>query len=43
ATTLKASGMPLFTAADAEGASLPAMGLIQNNVSGSFAHIIDAA
>ncbi|PXW70590.1 cobyrinic acid a,c-diamide synthase [Loktanella sp. PT4BL] len=43
ATTVKASGTPLFAAADAEGASLPAMGLIQNNVSGSFAHIIDAA
>ncbi|KQI73180.1 cobyrinic acid a,c-diamide synthase [Loktanella sp. 5RATIMAR09] len=43
ATTLKAEGAPLFKAADAEGTALPAMGLIQNNVSGSFAHIIDAA
>ncbi|WP_342071755.1 cobyrinate a,c-diamide synthase [Yoonia algicola] len=42
ATTLKAEGAPLFKAADAEGTALPAMGLIQNNVSGSFAHIIDA-
>lgn len=43
ATTLKASGTPLFAAADAEGTPLPAMGLIQDNASGSFAHIIDAA
>jgi cobyrinic acid a,c-diamide synthase len=43
ATTLKAEGAPLFTASDAEGTALPALGLIQNNVSGSFAHIIDAA
>ncbi|KQB97869.1 cobyrinic acid a,c-diamide synthase [Loktanella sp. 1ANDIMAR09] len=43
ATTLKASGTPLFAAADAEGTPLPAMGLIRDNVSGSFAHIIDAA
>jgi cobyrinic acid a,c-diamide synthase len=42
ATTLKAAGTPLFTATDAEGAALPAMGLIQGNISGSFAHIIDA-
>ncbi|SIT77327.1 cobyrinic acid a,c-diamide synthase [Yoonia rosea] len=43
ATTLKASGTPLFAATDAEGTPLPAMGLIRDNVSGSFAHIIDAA
>ncbi|MEL6684727.1 MAG: cobyrinate a,c-diamide synthase [Pseudomonadota bacterium] len=43
ATTLRAEGTPLFTASDAEGTSLPPMGLIQNNVSGSFAHIIDRA
>ena len=43
ATTIKAKGTPLFDAHDAEGTSLPAMGLIKNNVSGSFAHIIDAA
>jgi cobyrinic acid a,c-diamide synthase len=42
ATTVKASGTPLFEATDAEGTALPPMGLIQNNVSGSFAHIIDA-
>ena len=41
ATTVKASGQPLFQATDAEGTALPAMGLIQNNVSGSFGHIID--
>ncbi|EBA11752.1 cobyrinate a,c-diamide synthase [Roseobacter sp. CCS2] len=41
ATTLRASGTPLFAAKDAEGTTLPPMGLIQNNVSGSFAHIID--
>ena len=43
ATTTRADGQPLFTAMDATGASLPAMGLIQGRVSGSFAHIIDAA
>ncbi len=42
ATTVKAKGTPLFTAKDAEGTELPPMGLIHNNVSGSFAHIIDA-
>ena len=41
ASTIKAQGQPLFEAADAEGTTLPAMGLIQNNASGSFAHIID--
>lgn len=42
ATTTHAEGDPLFTAQDATGATLPAMGLIKGNVSGSFAHIIDA-
>ncbi|MFQ1700889.1 cobyrinate a,c-diamide synthase [Loktanella agnita] len=41
ATTISAKGKPLFTAQDAEGTTLPAMGLIQGNVSGSFAHLID--
>lgn len=41
ATTLRAEGLPLFRAKDAEGNSLPKMGLVQENVSGSFAHIID--
>jgi len=41
ATTLRATGSPLFEARDAEGTTLPPMGLIRNNVSGSFAHIID--
>lgn len=43
ATTLKAKGDPLFHATDAEGTALPPMGLRIENVSGSFAHIIDAA
>ncbi len=43
ATTLRAEGTPLFQAADATGAKLPDMGLINGQVSGSFAHIIDAA
>jgi cobyrinic acid a,c-diamide synthase len=43
ATTIKAQGIPLFQATDAEGTALPPMGLIQNNASGSFAHIIDHA
>jgi len=41
ATTLHAAGTPLFCATDAEGASLPHMGLINGNVCGSFAHVID--
>ncbi|WP_120501099.1 cobyrinate a,c-diamide synthase [Roseovarius sp. EL26] len=40
ATTLCADGPPLFQATDAEGTALPPMGLINGNVSGSFAHII---
>ena len=43
ATTLSAKGDPLFAATDAEGLELSPMGLIRNNVSGSFAHIIDRA
>ena len=42
ATTLKAEGDPLFKATDAAGVSLPPMGLITGNHSGSFAHVIDA-
>ncbi|MFY0691258.1 MAG: cobyrinate a,c-diamide synthase [Paracoccaceae bacterium] len=41
ATTLRAVGPPLFDARDAEGESLPAMGLRQGRVCGSFAHVID--
>lgn len=43
ASTMKADGPPLFEASDAEGTQLPAMGLIDGNVSGSFAHVIDRA
>lgn len=43
ATTLSAKGMPLFTAQDAEGTSLPPMGLRDGTVSGSFAHLIEPA
>ncbi len=42
ASTLSTKGTPLFKAEDAEGTVLPAMGLTWGNVSGSFAHIIDA-
>ncbi|QQA44573.1 cobyrinate a,c-diamide synthase [Pelagovum pacificum] len=41
ATTVTATGTPLFTAEDAEGNVLPAMGLIEGPASGSFAHLID--
>ncbi len=41
ATTLRAEGEPLWQAEDAEGIALPPMGLVNGNVSGSFAHIID--
>lgn len=41
ASTLRAVGPPLFEASDAEGKALAPMGLVQGNVSGSFAHIID--
>lgn len=43
ATTVKATGTPLFQARDATGAALPDMGLREGNASGSFAHIIDTA
>jgi cobyrinic acid a,c-diamide synthase len=43
ATTLKAKGMPLFKATDAEDTDLPDMGLINGPYSGSFAHVIDRA
>lgn len=43
ATTLRAEGTPLFTASDATGAALAPMGLVRGRVSGSFAHVIDAA
>ena len=42
AETRTAKGDPLFEAQDAEGAALPAMGLIKERVCGSFAHLIDA-
>lgn len=41
ATTIKAEGIPLFEATDAEGTALPAMGLREGRVCGSFAHVID--
>jgi cobyrinic acid a,c-diamide synthase len=34
-------GTPLFTATDALGEALPPMGLVQGNVMGSYAHVID--
>jgi len=43
ATTVTARGEPLFAARDAEGNALPDMGLRNGHVSGSFAHVIDAA
>jgi cobyrinic acid a,c-diamide synthase len=43
ATTIRATGTPLFEAQDAEGAPLPAMGLVHGRVMGSFAHLIDLA
>jgi cobyrinic acid a,c-diamide synthase len=41
ATTLHEGGDPLFDATDAEGTALPAMGIREGHVSGSFAHLID--
>jgi len=41
ASTIKATGAPLFKAKNAEGDSLEDMGLCHGNVSGSFAHVID--
>lgn len=43
ATTTRAEGAPLFAARNAEAEDLPAMGLTDGLVSGSFAHVIDAA
>ncbi|WP_424943324.1 cobyrinate a,c-diamide synthase [Aliiroseovarius crassostreae] len=43
ASTLRAEGQPLFEATDAEGQTLVPMGLIHQNVAGSFAHLIDKA
>ncbi len=43
ATTLRAEGDVLFEARDAEGTVLPDMGLRRGRVTGSFAHVIDAA
>lgn len=43
ASTIRAKGTPLFEACDAEGNTLPHMGLINGKVAGSFAHIIDRA
>ncbi|PUB19333.1 cobyrinate a,c-diamide synthase [Yoonia sediminilitoris] len=43
ATTVRAEGMPLFKAQDAQGNRLPPMGLVEGRVSGSFAHVIDVA
>lgn len=43
ATTVRADGNALFEASNAEGETLPLMGLIEGAVSGSFAHVIDRA
>jgi len=43
ASTLKREGQTLFKATNAEGDTLPDMGLINGNVCGSFAHMIDSA
>ena len=43
ATTTLERGEPLFDATDAEGTSLPPMGLRAGRVAGSFAHLIDRA
>jgi cobyrinic acid a,c-diamide synthase len=43
ASTLRAKGPALFRARDAEGNTLPDMGLRAGRVSGSFAHVIDRA
>ncbi len=41
ATTTQAKGAPLFAAQDAEGTDLGKFGLIDGNISGSFAHLIE--
>ncbi len=43
ASTVTGQGTPLFKARNAEGDTLPDMGLINGRVSGSFAHVIDRA
>ncbi|MBU2936895.1 MULTISPECIES: cobyrinate a,c-diamide synthase [Pacificibacter] len=43
ATTLKATGRPLFKVKDAMDQELPDTGLINGSVSGSFMHLIDRA
>jgi cobyrinic acid a,c-diamide synthase len=43
ASTIKATGQPLFTVRDAENADLGSQGLINDAVSGSFLHLIDRA
>ena len=43
ASTLRANGPAFLTAQDAEGTTLPPMGLLSGRVSGSFAHLIDRA
>ncbi|MEP5153271.1 MAG: cobyrinic acid a,c-diamide synthase, partial [Planktotalea sp.] len=43
ASTIRAKGTPLFQAKDATGTELNDMGLQAGHISGSFAHIIDAA
>ena len=42
-TVVRAKGRPLFQARDAQGKQLPEMGLVQENVMGSYAHIIAPA
>ncbi len=42
ASTISAKGVPLFAAKDAEGNDLGNLGLIKNNVCGSFMHLIEA-
>lgn len=42
-TILRAEGKSLFRAQDAAGQSLPDMGLVEDNVMGSYAHIIAPA
>lgn len=43
ASVIREAGRPLFAARDAEDQPLPPMGLARDNVSGSFAHLIDRA
>jgi len=43
ATTLRAQGPALYRASDAAGNALPDMGQRDGRISGSFAHVIDAA